>query len=470
MIRATGLSRRTLLRGGAAALLATGPGLGRVYAAATGRDSLRALGYGPLKSDPRHILDLPQGFGYRIISRTGDPMDDGLRVPGLPDGMHAFPGAAGRVRLLRNHELNPGSANTAFIALPGGPDAATRALMYDRNAGRGGVTTLVYDTGTGKVEREFLSLSGTLRNCAGGATPWGSWISCEETVIRRGEHGAERDHGFNFEVPSGSNELTKAVPLTAMGRFNHEAVGVDPISGVIYQSEDRPDGLFYRFLPRVPGEIARGGRLEALAIQGHPHLFTGNWGLGPRIPVGVRLPVTWVRLESVEAPDDGLRYQGRGRGAAAFARGEGVAVEAGFGDRSVSIWLVCTAGGRNKRGQLWCYRPSPYEGSGRETEQPGTLELSVEPNDSRLLNRGDTICVAPTGDLIVCEDSAEVQRLIGVTREGAIYVLAANPRANSEFAGATFAPDGSTLFVNLQYSGLTFAITGSWNARNPRQS
>ncbi len=469
-MKPNGFSRRTLLRGGGAALLAAGPGLGGVLAAATKRDSYPAPGYGRLERDRRGILDLPPGFSYRIISCTGDPMDDGLRVPGLPDGMHAFPGEAGRTRLLRNHELNPESADTAFVHLPGGPDTATRALMYDRAVGRGGVTSLVYHSATGKVERQYLSLAGTLRNCAGGATPWGSWISCEEMVISRGEYGAERDHGFNFEVPSGSKGLTKAVPLTAMGRFNHEAVGVDPRSGVIYQSEDRPDGLFYRFLPRARGEPAKGGRLQALAIQGQPHLFTGNWGFRPRIPVGERLPVSWVRLKSVEAPEDGLRYQGREHGAAAFARGEGITVEQRAGSDSTCIWLVCTAGGRNKRGQLWCYRPSPFEGTAREREHPPTLELSVEPNDSRLLNHGDNVCVAPTGDLIVCENSAQVQRLIGITQKGAIYVLAANPGANSEFAGATFAPDGTALFVNLQYLGLTFAITGPWDARNSRGS
>ena len=298
-----GFSGRYWLKG-AAALFSAGPGLGRVFAAASGGDSPRALGYGRLKSDPRGILDLPAGFGYRAISRTGEPMDDGLRVPGLPDGMHAFPGKAGRVRLLRNHELLPDARDTAFVHLPEGPDAGVRARMYDRAVGRGGVTTLVYDTGEGKLEREFLSLAGTLRNCGGGPTPWGSWISCEEMVIRRGEYGAEKDHGFNFEVPSGSNDLSKAVPLIPMGRFNHEAVSVDPNSGIVYQSEDRPDGLIYRFLPRSRGELMKGGQLQALAIQGHPHLFTGNWGFGARVPLGVRWPVSWVGLDSVEAPED----------------------------------------------------------------------------------------------------------------------------------------------------------------------
>ncbi len=466
-MRSAGFSRRALLKGAAAAVLAAGPGLGTAIAGATARGPAWARGYGRLQRDPQGILDLPPGFQYRVISHTGGPMSDGLRVPGLPDGMHAFADGPRRVRLLRNHELVPKSQATAFAHLPAGPPPSVRARMYDRAAGRGGVTTLVYDTKAMRLEQEFLSLAGTLRNCAGGATPWGSWISCEETVLRRGEAGAAKDHGFNFEVPSRSNSLVNAVPLTAMGRFNHEAVGVDPGSGVVYQSEDRADGLFYRFVPRSRGELSKGGRLEALVLQGHAHLFTGNWGFRSQIPVGVRLPVSWVALSSVEAPEDGLRFQGRELGAAAFARGEGITVESRGEGSPACIWLVCTAGGRNKRGQLWCYRPSPFEGTGRERDEPGTLELSVEPNDSRLLNRGDNICVAPTGDLIVCEDSKAVQRLMGITQDGVIYVLAANPRASSEFAGATFAPDGSTLFVNLQFLGLTFAVTGPWAARDP---
>lgn len=461
-----GFSRRTLLKGAGAAMLAAHPGLGTAIAAATQGEPLRARGYGPLERDPRGLLDLPGGFGYRIISRTGAPMDDGLRVPGLPDGMHAFPGGTDRVRLIRNHELTPGSPETAFVHLPAGPDDRVRARMYDRAVGWGGVTTLVYDTRAMRLEREFLTLAGTLRNCAGGATPWGSWISCEEIVLNRGEAGADRDHGFNFEVPAGADGLLTAAPLTAMGRFNHEAVGVEPKSGLVYQSEDRPDGLFYRFIPRSPGELGKGGRLEALAIQGSPHIFTGNWDIRRRLPTGIGMPVSWVALDSVEAPGDGLRFQGRERGAAAFAGGEGISVESDRNGGPARVWLICTAGGRNKRGQLWCYRPSPYEGTPREREAPGTLELFVEPNDSRLLNRGDNICVAPTGDLVVCEDSKAVQRLLGITPEGAIYVLAANPRADSEFAGATFSPDGTTLFVNLQVSGLTLAITGPWAGRD----
>lgn len=457
--------RRTLLRRAGAAALAGGAGFGPVLAAAAAGSRGRARGYGPLVADPGRRLHLPPGFSYRVISRAGARMGDGFVVPALADGMHAFAGANGRTVLLRNHEIDPGAHGSAFGHLPAGPDARTRSRMYDAAAG-GGVTRLVYDTRAGRVERENLALAGTLRNCAGGATPWGSWISCEEIVLSRGEGGHLEDHGFNFEVPAASPGLVRAVPLEAMGRFNHEAVGVDVSSGVVYQSEDRPDGLFYRFIPSTPGELQKGGRLEALALPGLPRVFTGNWFAGGRIPKQVLLGVAWVPLRSVTASGDRLRHQGRDRGAAAFARGEGVTVEMRPGEAAARIWLMCTAGGRNKRGQLWCYRPSPFEGTAREREQPGTLELFVEPNDSRLLNHGDNVCVAPTGDLVISEDNSDMPRLIGITPAGATYVLAANARADSEFAGATFSPDGSTLFVNLQAPGLTFAITGPWSARD----
>ena len=462
------ISRRTLLRGagGFAAVVATG--LGSAISAAASGPQRAVRGYGPLVRDARGILDLPQDFGYQIISRVGEPMSDGLRVPGLPDGMHAFPGTAGRVRLLRNHELHPASPQTAFVHLANGPGAEVRRRMYDPAVGRGAVTTLVYDMKSARVEREFLSLAGTLRNCDGGATPWGSWISCEEFVIRRGQWGALKDHGFNFEVSAGSNGLVDAVALTAMGRFNHESVGVDPRTGIVYQTEDRPDGLFYRFLPASPGKLAAGGRLQALALADHPFAFTGNWRPTGKVPVGVKFATAWVDLDDVGSPNDDLRQQGRSRRAAAFAGGEGIAVEPNAD--ATCVWFACAAGGSNMRGQIWCYRPSRYEGTTQEKDLPGTLELFVEPNDSGLLNHGDNICVAPNGDLIICEDDKIAQRLLGITDNRGIYVLASNARHDSEFAGATFAPDGSTLFVNLQTPGLTFAIRGPWASRDTRAS
>jgi uncharacterized protein len=462
-------SRRRFLAGlgavSAAALLPFASPL----AAADARAGARAVpGFGPLQPDSDGILDLPDGFRYRVISRVGQDMDDGFVVPGLADGMHAFPAARGRTILLRNHELNPGSSETAFRAMKGQLSDAQLARIYDPGAGRGGVTTLVVDTASGTLEGQFLTLSGTLRNCAGGATPWGSWISCEEIVIGPGQFGARREHGYNFEVPAAATGLVEPLPLKAMGRFNHEAVAVDARTGVVYQTEDRGDGLLYRFLPQERARLALGGRLQALVIRDLPGVHTGNRrDAAVEFPLGRRFAVDWVDLDDVTSPNDDLRQQGRSRGAAVFVRGEGMTVEvrvdaAGGG---TCIWFMCTTGGPGGLGQLWCYRPAADEGGGDERRRPGTIELGVEPRNADLLRNGDNITVTPFGDLLVCEDNAVAQHLVGITASGGMYRLAANARRDSEFAGATFSADGSTLFVNLYRPGLTFAIKGPWNTR-----
>ena len=115
------------------------------------------------------------------------------------------------------------------------------------------------------------------------------------------------------------------------------------------------------------------------------------------------------------------------------------------------IYFACTSGGPARFGQIWKYTP-----------ETSTLELFVEAQQDGLINNADNLTVAPWGDLVVCEDSGGVDHLIGVTPDGVMYRLARNALSNSEFAGAVFSPDGSTLFVNLQQDGLTVAITGPW--------
>jgi secreted PhoX family phosphatase len=313
------------------------------------------------------------------------------------------------------------------------------------------------------VRRQFLSLAGTLRNCSGGATPWGSWLSCEESVIRRGEFGAARDHGFVFEVPSTARELLPARPLEAMGRFHREAVAVDPHTGIVYQTEDRFDGLLYRFVPEVPGSLARGGRLEALAIRGLEGVSTANL-VHATVPLRSRLAVHWIALDRVDAPDDDLRRRGRAAGASSFVRGEGMAVDLSRGE--VRVWFVCTMGGPRRLGQLWCYRPSPVEGTAHEGRDPGTLELFLESDQRALVNQGDNLVPSPLGDVLVCEDNPHVQHVVGVTPDGGVYPVARNPRRDSEFAGATFASGGTVLYLNLQLPGLTLAVTGPWRERS----
>ncbi len=417
--------------------------------------------FGALQSDPNGLFDLPEGFNYKIISNFGDQMDDGLFVPHRPDGMATFPGPDGLTILIRNHEVNPakGGAESAFgedFALTDklSPDEFYD-LGQDNNPGQGGTTTIVYDTESQQVVREFLSIAGTLRNCAGGPTPWNSWLTCEEIVTEPDDVYAKR-HGYVFEVPA-TAEIGRAepIPIKDMGRFNHEAVAVDPNSDVIYLTEDDSEGLLYRFIPNTPGELLDGGKLQALAIKERPSLDTRNWG-SQIVETGENLQTEWIDVEDVDSPDDDLRYRGFNDGAARFARGEGM----WYGNDA--IYFACTNGGPEELGQIWKYTPSSDEATSDEESNPGTLELFVESLDSTIIENADNLTVAPWGDLIVCEDTDEKQDLNGITPEGKVYKLGRNAKSNSELAGAVFSPDGSTLFMNIQHSGLTLAINGPW--------
>lgn len=418
--------------------------------------------FGPLQSDPDGLFDLPQGFSYKIISNFGDKMDDGFYVPHRPDGMATFPGPDGLTILIRNHEVNAakGGAESAFGEDFGLTSKLSPEDFYDygndNNPGQGGTTTVVYDTENQEVVKQYLSLAGTIRNCAGGPTPWNSWISCEEIVMGPDDVYA-KDHGYVFEVPARTEMgVATPTPIKSMGRFNHEAVAVDPNSNVIYLTEDEHDGLLYRFIPDTPGELLDGGTLQALAIKGKPSLDTRNWK-SRTVKVGQQMDTEWIDLQDIDNPNDDLRMRGYDDGAACFARGEGM----WYGNDAV--YFACTNGGPEKLGQIWKYTPSNAEASAEESKSPGTLELFVESMDSTIIENADNLTVAPWGDLIVCEDCDEKQDLKGITPEGKVYNLGRNAKSNSELAGATFSPDGSTLFMNIQHSGLTLAITGPWH-------
>jgi len=422
-------------------------------------DPHRVEGYGELVRDPKKLFDLPTGFSYQTLSRTGETMSDGLFVPAAHDGMAAFPGPDGRTILVRNHEVSS-TKNGPFGTDSRLAAKIDRTKIYD--AGRrgdvcgGGTTTLVYETRTKTLERQFLSLAGTIRNCAGGPTPWGSWISCEETMLRA-DKNLEKDHGFCFEVPALAEVgLADPIPLRAMGRFNHEAVAVDPVSGIVYETEDRGDGLFYRFIPMEPGKLARGGKLQALKVRGRDRFVTTNHGKGDPVLPGKPVEVEWIDLDDVESPSDDLRKRGASKGAAAFARGEGMWFGRG------AVYFACTAGGRNKKGQIWRYFPSPDEGRPGEALKPGRLELFVEPNSATVLENADNMCVTPWGHLLICENGKAPNQLVGVTPEGGLYTVARNVGNGSELAGVTVSPDGTTVFVNIQSPGITLAITGPW--------
>ena len=454
------VNRREYLR--SAGLMATGMlGLNRYLAAADPSPFGRDLA---LEPDPQGILDLPRGLSYRILSRTGQQMDDGLLVPGLHDGMTAMSGKNGRTVLIRNHEIDFEKPHlSAFGENYELLNRIDPRLLYDsgheNRPACGGTTTLVYDTKTQQLERHFLSLGGTASNCAGGHTPWGTWLSCEETIEREGPR-ARRDHGYVFQVSKREQPgLARAEPFRAMGRFRHEAVAVDPVTGIVYETEDMEDGLIYRFIPQNPGDLGRGGRLEALCLRDQNQACLRNWtgDPGPKVSLGQSYATTWVPIENVDSPEDDLRHQGHlEKGAAQFARAEGI-----WWDRGILYW-ACTNGGEKQLGQIWRYRPSPSEGHPQEEQAPGRVELLFEPAEKRILQNADNLIVAPWGDLIVCEDSADRDHLVGITPDGIFYRLARNAMNHSELTGCTFSPDGTTLFINIQDPGMTLAITGRW--------
>jgi secreted PhoX family phosphatase len=406
---------------------------------------MATIGYGPLRADPDGILDLPEGFSYRILSKLGDAMSDGGTVPNKADGMGCFALGQNELALVRNHELIPTDSAGGAIARGFG--------TLNGEVVPGGTTHIILDTETLTVKRQFRSLGGTIRNCSGGITPWNSWLTCEESPTGPGQRfgdGLDRNHGWVFEVPAAATGLIDAEPLTALGRFNHEAACVDPVSGMVYQTEDRGDSVLYRFLPAKSGNLQAGGRLQAMQIEGLTD--TRNW-TAKAMPVGKSFEVNWIELDNVDAPEDDLRNRAAAAGASLIARGEGIHM--GTGD----LYFCATSGGNKKLGQI--FKLTPGQGKTKDT-----VELFFESESEEQFNYGDNLVVAPNGHLIVCEDQyTDVvnNHLRGITPEGSAYDLG-HLRMQTEPAGACFSPDGKWMFVNAYSPTRTFAITGPWKA------
>ncbi|GIW53260.1 MAG: hypothetical protein KatS3mg081_2615 [Gemmatimonadales bacterium] len=407
-------------------------------------------GYGSLeRAGPE--LALPRGFQYRVIGVQGSVMSDGYLTPGQHDGMAAFALPNGNIRLIRNHEVANAPRPNAAIG--------NVSKAYDPGAG-GGTVSLEVDPETRELVKSFVSLNGTWRNCAGGPTPWGSWLSCEEAFFGP-ESGFGKMHGYVFEVPAAAEELVEPMPLVALGRFVHEAVAVDPTTGIVYETEDYTRAGFYRFLPERPflpgrrGDLAAGGKLQMLAVKGKPRYDTRN-----RQRMGEELPVIWVDIDDPDpqgGPEEvsAVFEQGYARGGAVFARLEGC----WYGDGNV--YIVSTNGGDAELGQVWQYAPSGPE--------EGWLRLIFESPSRRILNRPDNVTVSPRGAVVLCEDSgADRQYVRGLTRDGRVFDIAANLASNSELTGVCFSPDGRTMFFNAfgdargRQPGMTFAVWGPW--------
>ena len=392
--------------------------------------------YGPLapvrdETTGLPLLSLPKGFEYISYGWTRDVMADGLLTPSSHDGMAAFR-IGELVHLVRNHER--GERVGAFVAAP---------YTYDPRSG-GGTSNLVFDPDAGRWLQSYASLAGTVRNCAGGPTPWGTWLSCEETFLTD-----SLSHGWVFEVPA--DGLSDAKPIKGLGRFSHEALAVDPATGIVYLTEDRGDSCFYRFVPNTPGQLALGGTLEAMVLDG-----TTNTAFAA---AGDDWKVSWVPVD----PDPGtdtVRQAAALQGAALIVRGEGCWYGHGH------IYVISTSGGAAREGQVFALDP---------VEQ--TFRCIFASPGAAVLDNPDNLAVSPRGGIVLCEDGDNpVQSLHGLTPDGEIFrfaenhVVLAGERngitgnfSGSEWAGATFEPkNGNWLFVNIQTPGITFAITGPW--------
>lgn len=449
-------------------------GIGGMGAAALALGTSGALagsgesaGYGELVPDPNGMLDLPPGFRYRVLSEEGSRLSNGAKVPGDPDGMAAFSGGRGKTVLVRNHEQEDGD-----------PNPVPQKNPYDP-ATPGGTTAIVVDNESRRVIKDYVTSSGTLNNCAGGATPWGTWLTCEEDLTT--------GHGYVFEVdPADPESRLSRTPIRAMGFFSHEAVDIDPRTGVAYLTEDDfrgdipddprdeviadvPDteggrgsrvSFLYRYVPdvrpRKPGDLQKGGRLQVMTLEEFtsPNMDLAN--------PGARFGVVWRNVNPEEPHESAERL-----GAARFNRLEGAYFAGG------AFWFNDTQAdgnrGEKRLGQIFRYRPA--------TE---TLELFFEGSSLNEMESPDNIVVTPWGDLWFAEDDAidnadTTNRLMGITPEGRVYEFARNrvqdpdedPGVNSEFAGPTFSPGGRTFFVNVQNPGITYAIWGPFRRRSP---
>jgi secreted PhoX family phosphatase len=241
-----------------------------------------------------------------------------------------------------------------------------------------------------------------------------------------------------------------AEPLPDLGRFSHEAVAVDPGTGIVYLTEDRGDSRFYRFIPRRRGHLGAGGRLEAMVLDGTTTTRLAG--------AGDSWAVSWKRIDEPDPDADTVRQQAVG--SAEIVRGEGCWYGNGM------IYVVATSGGAAGEGQVFAFDPKAQ-----------TFTCIFASPGAEVLDNPDNIAVSPRGGIVLCEDGDNaVQALHGLTPDGQIFRFAENhvvldgernglrgSFTSSEWAGATFEPNkGEWLFVNIQSPGITFAITGPW--------
>jgi secreted PhoX family phosphatase len=425
----------------------TGHGTGSPPGGVTGQMS----GYGPLLPDPDGRLALPRDFRYRVLAQEGiTVLESGEPSPSDPDGAAAFASPDGGIVLVCNHEIGDEGPH---------PVPHVDGLVYDP-AARGGTTTIEIGP-DGSPVRQYVSLAGTYDNCAGGRTPWETWLTCEET-----EKVLDRPHGYVFEVdPFDQRANLDPQPIKALGRFAHEAVVVDPEDHVLYMTEDaaKPNGLIYRYTPppealplgkgslrRLPRDAGSLGALRASTPAGQhvPDLSVAT-------EIGTTYTVDWVEVPDRDAARRSVRRQFGDDEVTRARKLEGMWWGDG-GAYIVSSFARASDGAATAHdGQVWFL--DPRAGS-------LTLHLRFAPTDTPDLapNGPDNITVSPYGGVVIAEDGKGRPHLLGATLAGTVFLLAQSEAEvdEAEFCGPVFSADERTLFVNLQGPGLTFAIEG----------
>jgi secreted PhoX family phosphatase len=428
--------------------------------------------------DPDGILALPAGFGYAIVTRTGvTRLDRGQGLtPSDPDGMAVWSAGRGRYTIIQNHENDPGAEH-------GVPHV--KGTVYDPGAVAAGGCTVITTDRAGRNLGEVVGISGTVSNCAGGPTPWGTWLTCEETDDRAGDDWEEgertgvfqKDHGYVFEVWADGHADPR--PIKCLGRFEHEALAVDRDRTKIYLSEDAdgPNGLFYRWTAprgvrlrdRVLTDLGpNAGRLDAMQIILDDGSVLPDVAYLTSAQLGRPFRVRWIEVPERDARTTPIREQfadgevTRGRKfEGVWGTDEGVYVVNSYAwdegelpiDAAPHDGMVWFYNYRNQTIQLVTYFP----------HQPTAEDGAPARYTDLTFDGPDNVTVTPWGSLVLAEDGAGASHVLSSIPGGPTYAIARNQLNDSEFCGPTFTDDGKVLFVNLQDPGLTLAITGPWD-------
>ena len=493
------LNRRQMLNRGAltgAGLVATTIGLDSPARAAAVAHNGEKHGhggsgelFGPLKSSPGDLLALPAGFSYEVVSVSGQTdLEDGRgkvigKTPERPDGTVVVRGGSG-YRLIQNHEASPGAKF---------PVPLVEGTVYDPGA-LGGGCTVIDVTKHGKRRSEWVALSGTVSNCAGGPTPWGSWLTCEETEAKAGTGTFQKDHGYVFEVFAGGPHKQSPLPIEAWGRAPHEAVVMEPSRRRVYLTEDasKPTGLVYRWSaahghklgPYIARSLGRNaGTLEALAVIASDGSVLPDLAYVTSAQIGRPFQTRWVTVPDRHATTTSMRKQ--------FEVGKvthSKKLEGAWGDDKGMYFVSSFAftpgdlpdDATPHDGQLWYYRYDdrtltlqayfPYNPLlHSETVDP---ETGLGRSRDLAFDGPDGCHVSPYGSLVLSEDGNTANHLLSWTRRTGAQAIARNlivlektsagADVYSEMTGPCFSPDGSLLFGNVQEPGHVFAISGPW--------